>query len=39
MVTKAMSESRGMLIKPKYSTNFVVHDTPAVHGAAASGKT
>lgn len=37
ITVKAVKERRGIVIKPRYSTNFVVHDTPVEQGAKVSG--
>ncbi len=37
MTENAMNERSGIVTNPKYSTYLVVHDTPVVHGARASG--
>jgi len=37
-VRKPMPARRGIVTKPKYSMNLVVQETPARHGAAASGR-
>lgn len=34
---KAIKDKSGILIKPKYSTNFVVQEIPAEQGAKDSG--
>ena len=37
ITVNAMKDKSGMVTNPKYSMNFVVHETPVVHGASVSG--
>ncbi len=37
MIEKAINAKRGIVMKPRYSTYLVVHDTPVEHGARTSG--
>ena len=37
-IVKAVKDKRGIVINPNQAKNLVVHEIPAVQGAAASGK-
>ncbi len=37
IIKNAINDNKGIVTKPKYSINFVVHETPFAHGAKLSG--